>query len=119
MRLQPEGPPDATNRRLVEAQTPGHQPGAPVGGAFWGALQCGDHDLFHLVVTHLARRSGTWLIQQSVHPLFQKAFSPMADGLRMYMKLMRYLQIAAALGALQNDPRTQGQESCTADTPRQ
>ena len=117
MRLQPESPPDAADSRLVETQAPGHEPRAPVGGALWCAFQRGHHHLFHLLITHLARRSWTRFIEQSIHPFFQKAFSPMADRLFMDMKLMGYLQVASAFGALQDDPRPQRQGPRATHTP--
>jgi hypothetical protein len=91
-----------------------HEPGTPMGGSHGGAFQCGHHHLFHLLVAHLAGRSRTGFIEQSIDPFLQEALAPMADRLFMGVEPMGDLQITLALSTRQNDPRPKSQGPGTA-----
>jgi len=40
-------------------------------------LQCGDHDLFHLVSRNRGRTTRSGLINQAIQTMFKKAFAPL------------------------------------------
>ena len=82
MRFESKGPPDTADRRLAKAKFFRHHACAPMGGALGLALQSFYHDLLHLRIANLARRSGTRLVIELIDPAFKETLAHRANGSR-------------------------------------
>ena len=109
VRLQREGTPDATHRVVAQTGTPGHGPGAPVGGVLGGGLQGQrNHPLNVGIVNHTGATAAR-LVQQAVQPLFQESGPPFPHRVNTYPQLGGHRGVAPAIGTGQNDSGPQGQ----------
>ena len=108
VRLEPEGPPDAHDRVLIEAAGLGHGAGAPMRGLFGPGLQGSGDDLLDLGVGELARLAGAGRIAQGPQAAIQKAPTPLAHGLDRHLMPGRHGCVAQASRAIQHDPGTLG-----------
>src|SRR3982074_2396808 len=104
MRLESEGVPDPTHRRVAQSAANRHRAGAPVGGISGHRLQGGVHDGFDLVVADLAWRSTARFVEQPHQPPFQVARTPLPNGVVSDPELPSHGAVGDAVGAAEEDP---------------
>ena len=112
MRLQTEGPPDATDGGLAQAGSGRQHAAGPVRYSLRSLLQCEPYHLRHLVVADIPRRSRSWLIAKTGDPLSDESISPEANGETGCVQFLSYSSVAQITGTTENDPRPE--THCTA-----
>ena len=112
MGLEPERPPDPTDRRLAHPRGLGHRPRRPVGGVDRCLFQrFHDHGLDG-VVAHGARCTGSGFIVESFEPSGDEPRPPFPHRGPADPEFFCHRRVAFALGARQDDATTQGQRLC-------
>jgi len=110
MRLQPELPPDPTDRGLVQADLGSHRPGRPLRGAVvGGGLQRRHDHLLDDLIGHLARLTRSRLVHQPVHSLRGEPGSPLAHRDRIAPQPLRDRLVRRAIRCGEHDPTPQRQ----------
>ena len=109
VRVQREGAPDAADRGVAQTGTPGHGPGAPVGGVLGSGLQGQRNHPLHVGIINHTGAAAALLVQQAVQPLLQEPETPFAHRVNTYPQLDGHRSVAPAIGTGQNDSGSQGQ----------
>src|SRR5690606_13343396 len=106
MRLQAEGRPDPSDRRVGKSGVPGHGANRPMGcvGRL-GIERALDHSR-HLVVFDRTRAPRTRLVQKALDAVLQEPATPFADRVLMNPKLSRNSLARQTLRATQDYPAT-------------
>ena len=107
--LQREGTPDAAHGVVAQTGTPGHGPGAPVGGVLGGGLQGQRNHPLNVGIVNHPGTTAARLVQQAVQPLFQESGTPFPHRVNVYPQLGGHPSVAPAIGTGQNDSGPQGQ----------
>ena len=104
--LQPEGLPDATDRRVTEADRLRHLPRTPVRGATRRGFQRANDHLLHLVVGNGALSARSRLIVEAVQALRDEPSAPFADRAGRHVQSPRDHLAVGPVGTRHDDPRS-------------
>ena len=97
VRLQPEGTPDAPDRRVRKAAFPGHRAQRPMGGVRRRRGERPLDNLGHPIVRERPRPSRPRLVRQAVDALPQKAATPLADRVLVHAEFPRHRLVGQAV----------------------
>ena len=119
VRLQPERPPDAMDRRGRVADGRRHRAQRPVGGVGGRRLQGQTDHLGDRIVADPPRRAGTGLVVQPVEALLGEPATPLADRVLVRTQSLRNRLVRHAVRRGEDDARPPRQPLRRPPPPRQ
>jgi len=109
MRLQPEGLPDARDRRLRETSHIGQAPCGPLRRVRRWAFERARDDVDNPIVSRFPRRARPWLVRQPRQPANPKPFAPFTHAVTRHAEALGDRPIGESFRASQHHSRPRRQ----------